>query len=206
MYLKVLDGRARFEGRSSFKTWLHALIRNTAADERRRRSRQEAGLVAYRQLAPGAMSDARPDETLDRSQVQTLLRRALAELPERQQEVVQLVFYHDLSLSEAAEVMGVSVGSARTHYERGKERLRQLLEVGVALEICGLGFAVVDADGFSFGHLLQRRYAGGEEGLRIGEQTKPQIERSPLNETHDLHARCPLGLRRRFPPGASAAP
>src|SRR4051812_42745567 len=34
-YLKVLDGRATFDGRASLKTWLFAVIRNTAADRRR---------------------------------------------------------------------------------------------------------------------------------------------------------------------------
>jgi RNA polymerase sigma-70 factor (ECF subfamily) len=41
--------------------------------------------------------------------------------------VLHLVFYQDLSISEAAVIMGVSLGSARTHYERGKARLRELL-------------------------------------------------------------------------------
>ena len=55
------------------------------------------------------------------------LRNCLSRLPARQAEVLHLVFYQDLSLAGAAEIMGVSLGSARTHYERGKARLRELL-------------------------------------------------------------------------------
>ena len=36
VYLKVLDGKARFNGASSFKTWLFAVIRKTASDQRRK--------------------------------------------------------------------------------------------------------------------------------------------------------------------------
>src|SRR5882672_1289120 len=35
-YLKMLDGRARFDGRSTFRTWLFGVIRRTAAEQRRR--------------------------------------------------------------------------------------------------------------------------------------------------------------------------
>ena len=50
-YLKILDGSARFGGKASLKTWLFALIRNTAADEFRHRSRDRAKLIEYEQRA-----------------------------------------------------------------------------------------------------------------------------------------------------------
>ena len=74
------------------------------------------------------MSPPSPDEALDRSQVAGLLREALGKLPRRQREALTLVFYHDLTLAEAAEVMAVSLGSVRTHYDRGKKQLRQWIE------------------------------------------------------------------------------
>jgi RNA polymerase sigma-70 factor (ECF subfamily) len=58
------------------------------------------------------------------------LRRAMRRLPARQRQVLHLVFHEDVTVDAAAAVMGVSVGSARTHYARGKARLRQLLQDG----------------------------------------------------------------------------
>jgi RNA polymerase sigma-70 factor (ECF subfamily) len=125
VYLKVLDGRARFDGKSAFRTWLFAVIRRTAADERRRAVLGKLRLLSF-DRHPARNPEETPDDAVYRSQIQTIFRGALSTLSRRQQEVLQLVFYHDLSVAEAAEVMGVSIGSARTHYERGKKRLHQV--------------------------------------------------------------------------------
>jgi RNA polymerase sigma factor (sigma-70 family) len=55
------------------------------------------------------------------------LRVALTQLSKRQQEVLHLVFYQELTIQDAADVLAMPVGTARTHYERGKARLRKLL-------------------------------------------------------------------------------
>jgi RNA polymerase sigma factor (sigma-70 family) len=136
-YLKVLDGKARFDGRSAFKTWFFSVIRRTAIDHRRREVLGRLRLVKHEQSQ--ARITGSFDEAVYRSEVQTLFREALVELPRRQQEVLQLVFYHDVSLAEAAEVMAVSIGSARTHYERGKKQLRRAMTKLGAYNESGLG-------------------------------------------------------------------
>jgi len=126
VYLTVLDGRARYDGRSSFRTWVFGVIRRTAASERRKAWLR--GLLLKREarsLTPEA--SAPPDAEFERDSRRNSLRHALAHLSARQREVLQLVFYHDLTVEEAAAVMAVSVGSARTHYARGKARLAVLL-------------------------------------------------------------------------------
>jgi RNA polymerase sigma-70 factor (ECF subfamily) len=128
VYVKVLDGRARFDGRASFKTWLFAVIRRTAADERRRAAIRGLLLGKFgrepRSESVGADAGAR----LDATRQQQVFQKCLSELATRQRQTLELVFYHELTIEDAARVMGVSVGSARTHYERGKQRLRVLLQ------------------------------------------------------------------------------
>jgi len=120
VYLKVLSRKAVFDGRSSFKTWLFAVIRKTAAHEYRMELLRRLRLSQI----PKA-TDTKP--TGDQHGVEMRLKEALGKLPARQREVLQLVFYHDLSIVEAAKVMGVGIGSARTHYERGKKQMRRRL-------------------------------------------------------------------------------
>jgi len=120
VYVKVLSGKAVFDGKSSFKTWLFAVIRKTAAHEYR--------MELFRRLRLSRIPkplDGKPDA--EQRGVEMRLKEALGKLPARQREVLQLVFYHDLSIVEAAKVMGVGIGSARTHYERGKKQMRRRL-------------------------------------------------------------------------------
>jgi RNA polymerase sigma factor (sigma-70 family) len=128
VYLKILEKRAVFDGNSAFRTWLFAVIRMTAVEFRRRHVLQRLQIIKYHDLQKRQTSATSADDDFNDAEFQTRFRKALAALPRRQAEVLQLVFYHDLSLAEAAQAIGVSLGSARTHYERGKKRLRILLE------------------------------------------------------------------------------
>lgn len=126
-YLKVLAGEARFEARSAFKTWLFGVIRRTAQESHRRAKSQERRAERFATEAD-RFERSRVELELVKAERNRHLVAALEQLSDRQREVLHLVFYQDLTIEEASEVMEVSLGSARTHYARGKARLRVLLE------------------------------------------------------------------------------
>ena len=130
-YLRIISRRATFNGDSSLKTWVFGVIRWTARTELRRRlfwiSRHtdSEGANEVVDMSRG------PDVIAERSEEREALIHALESLSRRQREVLQLVFYHDMTIEEAARVMKVSLGSARTHYDRGKKSLAEKLGHGV---------------------------------------------------------------------------
>ena len=128
-YLKILSGKARHSGRSSFKTWLFGVIRFTAMEARRGARNRERQVRNLKLLHSDRDSGSAPDPRteVERRERTRQLVQALEHLSPRQREVLHLVFYQGLTIDEAARVMGISLGSARTHYERGKGRLRTLL-------------------------------------------------------------------------------
>ena len=128
VYLKILEGKACFRGEASLKTWLFAVIRKTAIGEHRKNLLRKLRWSDSSAPATTLVSPLdQPGVTFEKFETQALFQSALKRLPRRQREALHLVFYQDLSLSEAAEVMGISIGSARQHYDRGKRRLRASL-------------------------------------------------------------------------------
>lgn len=125
-YLEVLTGRARFDGRSSLKTWLFSVIRRTAAGRRRRQALRRRLLEGWWRRLPepvSATEEPGPEKRFERGESAERVRRGLTALSGRQRQVLELVFYQDLTVEEASEVLGVSLGTARTHYARGKAAL-----------------------------------------------------------------------------------
>jgi len=128
VYLKVLAGDAVFGGRSSFKTWLFGVILNTARSRRRRVMRRLSLLTGWHHSQPSTdTTQPRQDTILIQQRQRSTILAAIRHLSPRQREILELVFFHDLTLDEAAQVTGHRIGTARTHYARGKQRLLALL-------------------------------------------------------------------------------
>jgi RNA polymerase sigma-70 factor (ECF subfamily) len=128
-YLKALDGRARRNGHASTRTWFFGVLKRTAQERRRSRLVRELALDRWLRRHPGRDVEPTPESQSSAAEQQARLLGLLDRLPSRQRDMLHLVFYQDLTVEDAASVLHVSVGTARTHYDRGKRRLRELLHV-----------------------------------------------------------------------------
>lgn len=118
-YVQVLSGAARFDKRSSLKTFLFGVVQNLA---RSRFRRMAIRLRLVRTVAAGAEEHG-PDEMGTDGMDSRKVWKAVEALPARQRDITELVFCRDMTIEEAAAVMGVSVGTGRVHYDRAKKAL-----------------------------------------------------------------------------------
>ena len=123
-YLKILEGQDTFRRSSSFKTWAFIIIKNTAIDVwNRQKKRNRMFHNEYR--LPDFLSEPGYESSFDNKLRELFFTKAISQLSERQQQILQLVFYHDFSLNQSAEVLKISQGSARKHYDRAKKSLAE---------------------------------------------------------------------------------
>ncbi|MDF2158854.1 RNA polymerase sigma factor [Algoriphagus sp. CAU 1675] len=121
-YLKILEGKARLQEIEKSKSWLFSVIRFTAIDELRKNNKNQPLLEEF--------DRQETYEELDSTDYQEII----SQLPIRQREVILMVFYHQMTLEQCANILEVSIGTARTHYDRGKKKLRELILKNQTLE------------------------------------------------------------------------
>lgn len=128
-YLKALNNLDSFSEKSSFKTWLFTIIKNTAIDHFRKQNRRnELDHVAFQDIK--SYKSATQEKRLRSKGNKEAATHLLSQLSKREKEVVELVMYQELSVTEAAEIMGVSRGSVNTYLKRAKENLKDKIEEG----------------------------------------------------------------------------
>ena len=124
VFLGVWRQAHRFEARSAVTTWLLAIARHKALAELRRRPEppSDAGSMDASDPADD------PEATLAIKHRGEILRNCLTRLPPRHREIIDLVYYHEKSVQEAAAILGVPGNTVKTRMFHARKKLSELLE------------------------------------------------------------------------------
>jgi RNA polymerase sigma-70 factor (ECF subfamily) len=137
-FFKVYRSLERFEGRSSFYTWLYRVVMNLCLDEKRRdRSSRhvEWDETAPVDVDPGSADAASelyrerssPSGALERAELRGLVTRAIEQLPDDARQTLVLREVEGLSYAEIADCLGVPKGTVMSRLHHARRRVREIL-------------------------------------------------------------------------------
>lgn len=125
VFLDVWRQADRFEARSQVSTWILAIARNKAMSAMRRRSDEE---LSDEMLAQVEDTSDTPEMALVKTDRSELLRTCLDQLSLAHREIIDLVYYHEKSIEEAAVITGIPAATVKTRMFYARKQLAALVE------------------------------------------------------------------------------
>ena len=123
-FIEVWRQAGRFEGRSSVSTWIMSIVRFKALSARRRRSETELDMKVAATIPDPSPS---PEQIILETDRRAQLRACLAELSPDHRAIIDLVYYHDKTIEEVAEIVGAPNNTVKTRMFYARRRLAWLL-------------------------------------------------------------------------------
>jgi RNA polymerase sigma-70 factor (ECF subfamily) len=125
VFLDVWRQADRFQARSSVSTWLLAIARFKALSARRIRKDAELDETIEATLADPADN---PEVMLEKKNREELVRAALNNLSPEHKEVIDLVYYHEKSVDECAQILGVPSGTVKTRMFYARKKVKEMVK------------------------------------------------------------------------------
>jgi RNA polymerase sigma-70 factor, ECF subfamily len=121
---RALSRSSQLRPEAQLSSWMFGIVRNAWIDESRARGRRT------RLFAPEELGENVADPTTNQHADALSVQDAMAQLPVEQREAVSLVLVEGLSYREAAEIIGVPIGTITSRLARGRDSLQALLGNG----------------------------------------------------------------------------
>lgn len=126
VFIKVNQKLYTFQGESSIKTWIIRITINACKDYIKSAWNQKVtALTEVHENTLAGEDDYRAVEQADEGR---MVRDAVIKLPQKYKDVLLCVYYQDMTVTEAAKILGIAEGTAKSRLSRAKEKLRLSLE------------------------------------------------------------------------------
>ena len=125
VFLDVWRQAGKFEGRSAVSTWLLSIARFKALSQLRRKPEQELDEETAEAIVDTADD---PHVALEKKDKSAILRKCMSALSNEHREIIDLVYYHEKSVEEVAEITGIPEATVKTRMFYARKKLAELLK------------------------------------------------------------------------------
>ena len=124
VFLDVWRTAKQFEGRSQVSTWLLSIARFKALTTLRQRRFEDIDQDEVREIADDADT---PETSLERATTSAILRACVAKLSPAHREIITLIYYHEKSVEEVGQIIGIPQSTVKTRMFYARKHLAELL-------------------------------------------------------------------------------
>jgi RNA polymerase sigma-70 factor (ECF subfamily) len=125
VFLDVWRQADKFEGRSAVSTWMLAIARFKALSALRKKPDEELDDETAETIED---TSDNPEVTLEKKDKSAVLRQCLEKLSPEHREIIDLVYYHEKSVEEVAEIVGIPENTVKTRMFYARKKLAELLQ------------------------------------------------------------------------------
>ena len=125
VFLDIWRQAGKFEGRSAVTTWMLGIARFKTLSALRRRQEDELDEEMAERIEDRADD---PETALAKKDKGAVLRQCLTALSAEHREVIDLVYYHEKSVEEVAEIVGIPAATVKTRMFYARKKLSELLK------------------------------------------------------------------------------
>jgi RNA polymerase sigma-70 factor (ECF subfamily) len=134
VFIKVYRAIPGFRGGSTFKTWIYKIAHNLCLSELRKKGRrgehlsiEEEGDEKIHRLLPDTRHGL--EDEIEKRDLSQSIRKLMERLPPQYRTALTLFYLENAKYEEISEIMGIPLGTVKTHIRRARLRLRDLLLV-----------------------------------------------------------------------------
>jgi RNA polymerase sigma-70 factor, ECF subfamily len=136
-FLKAWKSIGRFQGKSSFYTWMYRIVMNVTIDWVRKKQVKGSGAefddaIQLKEIDPASKTvpkpDSLPSEKMEQGEIRAQIDRAIAQLSPEHRAVILMKEIEDMQYHEIAEALGCSIGTVMSRLFYARKKLQNLLK------------------------------------------------------------------------------
>lgn len=126
-FVKVFRNIGNFKENSKLYSWMYRIATNEAITFINKRAKQK--VVDISEYQQNLVDSLQEDLLYSGSEIQILLQKAVATLPQKQQLVFNMKYFDEMKYSDMSEILGTSVGALKSSYFHAVKKIEKIISL-----------------------------------------------------------------------------
>ena len=125
-FLKIFRNIGKFKGESQLFSWMYRIATNESITFLNKKAKKQQ--ISSEELQDQILQNLETDVYFEGGEIQLKLQKAIASLPEKQQQVFNMKYFQDLKYREISKILGTSEGALKASFHIASKKIEEFLK------------------------------------------------------------------------------